>query len=99
MVPGSAMGDPEYGVDVDVDAVFARIQSKLPVKPDAPSDSIARRRTCAPAGKETPVLVTVCHDCQPPVSGTVSDPVLSMPLASMWNLPPAPTEATRTVIV
>jgi hypothetical protein len=67
--------------------------------PDGPLLSMTRRRICGPAASVTAVFVSVRHDCQPPVSGTVIGPVLSTPPDSMWNLPPAPPEATRIEIV
>src|SRR6476620_10263894 len=66
--------------------------------PTAPLElalSMTTRSTCDPAGRLTPVFVTVVQDCQPPVLGIVIGPVLSTPFDSMWNVPPAPDDATR----
>jgi hypothetical protein len=51
---------------------------------------------CEPALNVTPVFLIVVQVCQPPVFVTVNAPVLSTPFTSMWNLPPAPPDATRT---
>src|SRR6478609_8489990 len=69
-------------------------QLKLPVYPLIPSVSNARRSTCWPADNWTGTLMVV-QVCQAPVLGTLNVPVLFTPLDSTWNVPPAPSEATR----
>ena len=64
----------------------------------APLLSITNRACCAPALKDT-VRVSVCHDCHPPVSGMVIEPVTLAPFISRWNEPPWPEAATRTANV
>ncbi len=72
------------------------IQLKFPVAPACPFVSNTSRHVCVPAFSHTPA-VTVVYASQPPVVGTVNGPVMSVPFASIWNVPPAPSWATRTL--
>src|SRR5689334_22954652 len=97
MVPGSAIGVPVNGVDtvVDVGAADAPIQLMSAAVPAGPFVSITSFSVWVPAGSATPVLVTVFQVFQPPVSGSVIDPLTFAPSISMCADPPAPAEAMR----
>ena len=89
MVPGIAAGVPLKGEPETANAGAAaanRIDRKLPTA-DAPVLSAIRRATCRPAASVA-VAVMVCQACQPPVLGTVSEPVTFAPFISRWNVPP-----------
>src|SRR5207249_2889895 len=77
------------------DAGAMESQLKLPTDPLEPAVSSATRRTCCPAVRLTADLVIVCQVCQPPVLGTLSRPVASMPSTVAWNFALLPVEATR----
>src|SRR4051812_46257260 len=94
-VPG-ACGAPAAGADTGVgvgDVPVNCIRSKLPTD-EMPMVSITRRAVCTPAPSVT-LVVMVCPVCQPPVLGTVREPVTFRPFISRWNVPPDPDEATR----
>src|SRR5579885_3018517 len=97
MVPGIAAGVPPYGVTVGTGTALNVIESKLPTA-YKPFESITRRADCAPAASVT-VRVTFCHVIQPPVLGTATGPVTSVPFISRWKVPPWPADATRNATV
>src|SRR5262249_60787389 len=90
-VPGTIAGAPVKGVDPTIDS---RTQFKLPIAPIGPTASNTIRMIGGPADRATGAD-TVVHVCQPPVLGTVSGPVTSLPPNSTWKVPPCPDDATR----
>src|SRR5437588_598337 len=58
-------------------------------------ESKTRRSDWVPADSGTPVAVTVCQVCQPPVPGTVTVPVRFAAPEARCSVPPDSADATR----
>src|SRR5438045_72328 len=96
MVPGSGAGVPENGLLSETDAAaVTSSQFKSATVPRPPFASATTVRTCVPAGRLTPLFVTVFQIVQPPVSGSASGPVTSAPSIATCTVPPVPLDATR----
>jgi hypothetical protein len=74
----------------------------LPMPPVEPFASMTILTRCAPEGSVAlpplDAIVDQFGELHPWVSGTVKK-AIGVPSTSMWNVPPAPIEATRAVTV